>query len=230
MRIRSVIHAGMNIRSSCGHWRWLPAAAVAAVLIGCASTDTARKEPTLRDDFQEYRQIVVQATGLVDTTMRAVDEMSAQANRDPRPAYQAFAKAVHRLEVDSITVRARTQAMRARGDAYFEHWEKYLAGVDNEQVRQLAEQHRPELKQSFEQAQQASQQVREVFRPFLSDVQKLRAVLEADPSLARIDAAKSLILAAQDKGRQVHQGLDRVLAEMNSMTAMLRPPGTTPKR
>ena len=28
---------------------------VAAVLIGCASTDTARKTPTLRDDFMEYR-------------------------------------------------------------------------------------------------------------------------------------------------------------------------------
>jgi hypothetical protein len=120
--------------------------------------------------------------------------------------------------------------MGARGDAYFEHWEAYLAGVKNEQVRQLAEQHRPALKQSFEQAHLASQQVREVFRPFLSDLQKLRAVLEADPTLARIDAAKGLILAAQDEGRQVQQGLDRILGEMNSMTAMLRPPGTIPKR
>jgi hypothetical protein len=230
MRTCSVTNAGFNFGSSGRHWRWLPAAVTAAVLIGCASTDTARKEPTPRDDFREYRGIVVQAMGLVDTTMRAVDEMSAQANQNPRLAYQAFAKAVHRLEVDSITVRARTQAMRARGGAYFEHWEKYLAGVDNEQVRQLAEQHRPELKQSFEQAQQAAQQVREVFRPFLSDVQKLRAVLEADPSLARINDAKGLILAAQDKGRQVHQGLDRLLAEMNSMTALIRPPGTISKR
>jgi hypothetical protein len=208
----------------------LPAVAVAAVLIGCASTDTARQEPTPRDDFREYRGIVVQAMGLVDTTTRALDEISVQANRDPRPAYEAFAKAVHRLEVDSIRVRAHTQAMRARGDAYFEHWEAYLAGVKNEQVRKLAEEHRPELRQSFEQAHLASQQVREVFRPFLSDVQKVRAVLEADPSLARIDAQKGLILAAKDKGRQVQQGLDRILAEMNSMTATLRPPGTAAKR
>ena len=78
-------------------------------------------------------------------TLRALDEISVQANRDPRPAYEAFAKAVHRLEVDSIKVRARTQAMRARGDAYFEHWEEYLAGVKNEQVRQLAEEHRPRV-------------------------------------------------------------------------------------
>jgi hypothetical protein len=230
MRTRSETNAGINIGSSCRHWRWLPAAAVATVLIGCASTETARQATTPRDDFRDYRQNVVQAMSLVDATMRAVDEISAQANHDPRLAYQGFAKTVHRLEVDSIRIRARTQAMRARGGAYFEHWEKYLAGVDNEQVRQLAAQHRPELKQRFEEAQQAAQQVREGFRPYLSDVQKLRAVLEADPSLAHIDAAKSLILAAQDKGRQVHQGLDRLLAEMNSMTAMLRPAAATPNR
>ena len=230
MRICLLTRSGMNSRNAWRYGRWLPLAAVAAVLIGCASTERARKQPTPRDDFKEYRQLVVQAMSQVDATLRALDEVSVQANRNPRPAYEAFAKSVHRLEVDSIRVRARTQAMRARGAAYFEYWEKYLAGVDNAQVRQLAEQHRAELKECFEQAQQASQEVREVFRPFLTDLQKLRAVLEADPSLVRIDAQKGLIEAAEDKGRQVERGLDRILAEMNSMTALLSPPGTTLKR
>ena len=227
MTTRSMTQAGIRIlRSPLRLW---PQAAVVAALIGCATTETAHKAPTLRDDFMEYRQIVVQSLGLIDATLRSVDELSAQAPRDPRPAYAAFAKAVHRIEVDSIKVRSRTQAMRARGDAYFERWQEYLSNVKNEQVRKLAEEHRPELKQSFAQAQQAAQQVRETFRPFLSDLQKLRAVLEADPSLAHINAQKDLILAAKDKGRQVQQGLDRILAEMNSMTALLRPSGTAAK-
>ena len=213
-----------GIRNARTQWRWWPAATVVTVLIGCATTDTAPKVPTLRDDFREYREIVVQSMSLVDVTLRSLDEISVQANGESRRAYASFAKAVHRLEVDSITVRARTQAMRARGDAYFEHWQAYLATVKDAQVRKLAEEHRPELKRSFDQAQEAAQQVREGFRPFLSDVQKLRAVLEADPGLAHIDAQKSLILAAKDKGRQVQQALDRILAEMNSMVALLRPP------
>jgi hypothetical protein len=218
-----------GIRNSRSPWRLVPQAAVLAALIGCATTETGPKVPTPRADVIEYRQIVVQSMNLMDATLRSLDEISVQAHRDPRPAYAAFAKAVHRLEVDSIQVRARTQAMRDRGDAYFEHWQEYLATVKNEQVRKLAEEHRPELKQSFEQVHLASQQIHEVFRPFLSDLQKLRAVLETDPTLARIDAQKGLILAAKDKGRQVQQGLDRILAEMNSMTAMLRPPGTVAK-
>lgn len=218
-----------GVGHSCGPWRWFPSVAVAAVLIGCASTETVQKAPTPRQDFIEYRQLVVLSMNQVDATLRSLDEISVQAHQDPRRAYQAFAKAVHRIEVDSIKVRAHTQAMRARGDAYFEHWEAYLAGVRSEEVRKLAEERRPELKRSFEQTQLASQQVREAFRPFLSDLQKLRAVLEAEPTLAHIDAQKGLMLAAKDKGRQVQQGLDRILAEMNSMTALLRPPGAAAK-
>jgi hypothetical protein len=224
MTKRSTIHD--EIRHSRSLLRLLPQAAVMAALIGCATPESTPQAPTPRADFIEYRQIVVQSMALMDTTLRSLDEISVQAHRDPRPAYEAFAKAVHRIEVDSIKVRAHTQAMRARGDAYFEHWEAYLATVKNEQVRNLAEEHRPELKQSFEQIHLAAQQVREVFRPFLSDLQKLRAVLEADPILAHIDAQKGLILAAKDKGRQVQQGLDRILAELNSMTALLRRPAS----
>ena len=36
---------------------------------------------------------MVLAMGLVDTAMRSLDEVSVQANRDPRPAYAAFARA-----------------------------------------------------------------------------------------------------------------------------------------
>lgn len=214
---------------SCWHWRWLVPVVALSILLGCATAGKSAKAPTPRDDFREYRQLVVQAMSDVDRTLHALDELSIQALKDPRPAYAAFAKAVHRLEVDSIKLRSRTQAMRARGGAYFEYWEKYLAGVDNEQVRALAEQRRPELRQCFEQAQKGSQQVREEFRPFLTDLQRLRAVLESDPSLARIDAQKNLILSAKDRSRKVEQGLDLVLLEMNSMVALLRPGNATAK-
>ncbi|HOC57814.1 MAG TPA: DUF2959 family protein [Verrucomicrobiota bacterium] len=203
----------------------LALAALGAALIGCASPQTARNEPTPREDFLESRHLVVLAMSRVDATLRALDEVAAQANARPRPAYEAFAKAVQRIEVDSIRVRQRTQAMRARGDAYFDHWQNYFASAPNQQVRRRAEEHKAELKQSFEAIQQGAQQARDAFRPFLTDLQKLRAVLESDPSLARIDAHKRLMLAAKDKGRQVQQGLDRILAEMNTITALLKPTG-----
>ena len=225
-------HAALHVamRNARTHLRWLLLAGLATILPGCASTDTSRREPTPRDDFFEYRQIVVEAMDQVDSALGALEELEVAANRDPRKAYAAFAQAVHRLEVDSIRVRARTEAMRARGEAYFEYWDKYLSGMEDERVRKLAAEHRAELKRSFEQGQEAAEQVRGRFRPFLTDLQKLRAVLEAEPDLARIDAQKSLILAAGEKGRQIQQGLNRLLAEMNSWVALLTPAGPAPRR
>ena len=208
---------------------WFLPITLAVALLGCASTETASKAPTPQQDFQTYRQLVVSGIAQVDAALRALDNLSAQANRDARPAYEAFAEAVRRLEVDSIKVREHTQAMRTRGDAYFEHWEEWLAGVNNEGVRQRAAEHRAEMKQSFEAVRAASQQVREGFRPFLTELQKLCAVLDQEPTLAHIDAQKSLILAADEKGKQVQQSLERILAEMNTMTALLRTPDATAK-
>lgn len=210
--------------------RWFPALALAAVLPGCASTQTASKAPTPRQDYREYRELVVSGIGQLDATLRALDNLSAQANHDARPAYEAFAQAVQRLEVDSIKVREHTRAMRARGDAYFEHWQEWLADSSDEGVRQRAAQHEEELKRSFEAVRAAAQQVRDGFRPFLTDVQKLCAVLDDEPTLAHIDAQKSLILAADEKGRQVQESMERILAEMNTMSALLRAPDATAKR
>ena len=204
--------------------------ALAAALLGCASTSTVPKEPTVRDDFLEYRQLVVLGIKQVSATLDALNEVEVQARAKPRPAYQAFAKAVQQLEVDSIRVRARTAAMRARGNAYFDAWEKYLSTVPREEVRRLAEEHRADLRKSYDEIQTAAQQAREIFRPFLTDVQKLRAVLEAEPDLTHIDAQKALFLAAQDKGHQVLQALKRILAEINTVTAMLTPPAEASKR
>jgi hypothetical protein len=201
--------------------------ALAGTLVGCAGTGTAHKTPTPSQDYALYRQLLVSGIGQVDSTLRALDDLSARANRDPRPAYEAFARTVERLEVDSVRVREHTQAMRSRGDAYFEHWEEWMAGGDNESVRQRAAEHREELRRSFEAVRASSEQVRKDFRLLLTDLQKLCAVLEQEPTLAHIDAQKELILAADEKGETVEHGLERILSEMNTITVLLRGPKET---
>ena len=212
------------LNSSCRSVGRLFAIALLAALVGCTGTRSATQAPTPRQDYQVYRQLVVSGITQVASALGALDNLCAEANRNPRLAYEHFAKAVERLEVDSITVREHTRAMRARGDAYFEHWEERMAGSDNPAVRQRAAEHREQLKQSFEAMLAAGQQVREHFPPFLAELQKLSAVLDQEPTLAGIAGQKDLILSADEKGKQVQEGLERILAEMNTITALLRAP------
>ncbi len=210
--------------------RWLALVALAAALVGCKGTDSARTTPTPQQDFQTFRKLVVSGIAQLDAVLDALDGLSAQANQDARPAYQTLNRAMQTLQVDSVKMRERTQAMRLRGDAYFEHWEEWLAGVNDEGTRRRAAEHREELKRSFEALRAAAQQVREGFRPFLTDLQKVCVVLEQGPTLARINAHKSLIMATDEKGTELQHNLDKILAEMNTMTALLKAPETTDNR
>jgi hypothetical protein len=208
--------------TSCRVGLWLLVAA-AAGWFGCATTRQACNAANTAEDVAAFRQIVVQFTEAVGKTMQSLDQVIVQANRDPRKAIDDFALSVHRLEVDSVAARARTAAMRARGSAYFEQWQAHLAAAKDERVRKLAEEHRDKLKQSFEQGRLAMQQAREVFKPFLSGLKELRAVLESNPTLPGVDGAKESIRTARKQGRQVQEGLEAVLAELNTMATTLRP-------
>lgn len=195
-----------------------------AALLGCTSIRVARNAPTPGQDYQVYRQLVVSGVAQVDAALRGLDNLCAQATQNPRPAYNHFAKAVQRLEMDSLKVREHTQAMHARGDAYFEHWEEDMAGADNPTARQRAAAHREQLKQSFAVVLAAGQQVGEHFPLFLAELQKLSAVLDQEPTLMGVAAQKALIMLADEEGKRVQDGLERILAEMNTMTALLRTP------
>ena len=170
----------------------------------------------------EYRQIVVDARKVVQLSLQSLDRATTQAPCSPR-VFKAFTKDVQRLEVDSFKLRARAQAMRARGEAYFAQWHEHLAGVKDPEVRKLAEQRHDLLEQSFARIRVTTQQTREAFQPFMSGLHRLRNGLETNPGFAAADSTKPLIRTTQENGQKVEQGLAAILEELKSVAAALKP-------
>ncbi len=94
--------------------RWVGPLTLAA-LTACA---THRAGPTTKpgSGVAEYRQIVVFSLHSIDMTLASLERLTIEPNRK---SFDAFNERVHQREVDSVGVRARAQAMEARGDAYF---------------------------------------------------------------------------------------------------------------
>lgn len=198
-------------------------AAVVTALAGCATPDEASKPPRPRDGIAEYRQVVEEALKAMEAALRSLDQVGAQTDRCPPKVLAAFSKELERLEVESLQVRARSQAMRARGDAYFEHWRENLARVEDPRIRDRAEQHRPQLQQSFANIKRASDQTREIFKSFLSGLRKLQATLEVDPGNLTSGRTQELIRSTREQGQQVEQGLGAIGGELKTMSLMLTP-------
>jgi hypothetical protein len=192
------------------------------LLAGCASKSGDSTAPSPREDLAEYRQIAVNARKVVQATIQSLDRTVGETPC-PSGVLKAFTKDVQRLEVDSFRIRARAQAIRTRGAAYFEQWQEHLASVKDPEARKLAEQRRDRLQERFANMRLLTQQTREAFQPFTAGLHRLRNGLENDAGMAGTDSTKELIRTTRDNGQKVEQGLAAILAELDAVVVILKP-------
>ena len=202
----------------------LPCLAALVLAPGCASHRSTNTTPRPGSGIAEYRRMATEADEAVQGALSSLAAVSAQSDRCSAGALSNLVVEVGHLQVGSFRIRARSETLLARGDAYFANWHKHMAQVQDEQVRALAERNRPRLQRSFDEIKRQSQAVEADFRPFLADLRKLRNALEKDPaSLANSDS-RARMEAAKQNGVQVEQRLASIHRELDVMTALITPP------
>jgi hypothetical protein len=194
------------------------------VIAGCATHQAARKAmPPPKDNMAQTRQLVGDSLKASQAALRSLDRISALTNTCPPELFAQLARETHRLNVDSLKVRARAQAMKERGPAYFEQWHLNLARHPDPQVRSAAAQARERLDESFGRVEQSFQPLSGAFKPFQAGLRRLVSGLEKDPASAQADSSKALIRSATENGRNVVASLTSVLKELDSAAMLLLP-------
>jgi len=186
---------------------------VIVLFAGCGT-----KEP---EGVREYREVTDQALTAMHGTMKALDKVAAETERCPPKTFAVFGNAVQRLEVDSIRIRERAQAIRARGDAYFAAWSENIAKIEDPVLRKRAEEFHPQLEQSFSKIKMASDQAGAAFKPFQAGLRQLRIRLEADPAAIQNESVKKTLSESREKGDEVAGQLNTMKAELDLVKRML---------
>jgi hypothetical protein len=170
----------------------------------------------------EYRQLTSESVTGVLKALSWLEQVSAQAGRCPSKIVSGFAKQVEQLQVESIRVRARGQAIRARGDAYFEAWAVGTNHMGDAPPRPAPER-LSQLRENFNKIKLASQEAGETFRPFFAGLRNLRSELEADPAVIETQNARELIRTTRQRGLQVLQKLGVLEDELQALRALIVP-------
>ena len=200
---------------------------VGAILLwpGCASKEKSAEKIRPGSRIPEYRQATVRAEKAVEGVLASLATVSAQSKQCPPEVLTNFSAEVRRLQVESVQARARTEAMQARGDEYFNHWRETLARVEDPQMRALVEKERPALQQSFEKMKSLSREGRESFLPFMASLRSVRNSLEKDPGSLANESVQAAIKTAREKGQEVREHLMGMQRELDRMSALLTPAG-----
>jgi hypothetical protein len=199
--------------------------ALVAVLLmaGCASKTAVQDVRPPGSGIAEYRQIASSAQVAVQAALKALVRVKVQTNGCSPQALAALSNQVHRLQVDSLKVRARSQALLVRGDAYFDQWHEQMARIPDSELRSLAETRKPQLQESFRKIKSLSQEGRAAFDPFLSELRQIRNLLEKDVGSVGIDNTQDRIRQAADNGNHVERCLVGITHELDAMQAMVTP-------
>ncbi len=190
-------------------------------LAGCAHRPDDAPRP--KNGIAEYGELTVQSLEAMEAAMELLARVGSEKEKVPPEMTEAFNDCVDRLKIQSMQVWGRAQAIRTRGDAYFENWNENLALVKDPVVKELAGRHRVELQESFGRVKTGSQETREAFQPFMAGLRKLRADLETNPGVISSDAGKNLVENLRQKGKQVERGLVGIRDELSHMTALITP-------
>ncbi len=212
---------------------WITLAVVAAataLMAGCGTTAGYKQADKTGAGIAGFRAEIVNGKKAIDETMKALDQIAATANTDPRKAFEQFSKSVANLEATATKVRKRAQDMQAQGQTYFAQWEKQLAEVKNEEIRNLATQRRAKLRETFDNIKKVAEPLKTQFDPWMSDLKDLQKFLSNDLTIAGVDAAKNLFAKTRADGAEVQKSMDTLVAELNTVAATLTPAKVEPKK
>jgi len=176
---------------------------------------------TLRDD-------VIQMKTGIESTLASMRAIPRQAEADPRPAYEAFALDVTRLDAALQTARLDADAMERSAEEYFRKWEEDLAAVASPESRKVGTDRRAKVQQGFYRSDGVVLKALTAFGGYLSDMKDLRVVMGNDITVAGIEAAQELMLKRTTDSARMKETLDGAIVELNAIAGLLMPERSAP--
>ncbi len=204
-----------------GAWPWGLTALVVTVLLAADCTTSKSSAVTTRpgDGLREYQRLVRDLRQDVRRTRQTLEALVPVSQKNSGAAYARFDGSLHRLEVDSITARARVEAMEKRGHAYFQEWAEEISGPVNEAAHRVAQERFAELHGHFEAILKDTELVRQAFGPFLEGLRESRIKLGQKPTFAAIEMAKPDFAQLASAGRQAEESLDQLSKTLKAAVA-----------
>jgi chromosome segregation ATPase len=156
----------------------------------------------------------------LDKTEQALSSVSQAGGRDIKKRYKSFSGEVNKLQKRQRHATAAINAMRSTGRDYFTSWNTLIAQMSNPELRQASTERRSKLMKDHDEVAANLSDIGRDLRPFMSNLQDLRAFLGADLSPANIDKAGTMIQKSQtdaqglrDKIADVQRILSQFLSE-----------------
>lgn len=193
-------------------------------LYGCrtADVDRGQRTTTSMENVNEDIEIMISH----------IDEVEASLNnlinqpQDVKEAYQQYSSDVDEMEKHGERLITHADEMNERGDEYFSEWEEEAGSYSNPDIQRLSRERRRELRDLYAEVIDASTDVREDLRNYISDTKEIRNFLSNDLSSRGLESVSSLVPDVIRDGERLKSSIEDVRYSIdNALSEMERPGG-----
>ena len=152
-----------------------------------------------------------------------LDELNRlrKENMELRPQFQRYADELTKMEVQAQVARNRVISMEERGQAFFKTWEDQIKSIANADIREQAQKRYDKRVKSYNKIVKAMTEARDELKPFLSDLNDVKKLLDSELSRESVKSANNLIKQANWHGEDVVDSLKDVETELDRVSLEL---------
>jgi hypothetical protein len=194
----------------------------ASFIGGCATTGMDRSVKTsssIKEVDIEIRKMNVQ----IDVTAASLEALLRSDKSDLKKPFNKYADELEKLEHEGKKVSKRLDEMKTHSKEYFAEWEKQGDKFTNAEIRNLSDQRRSRLAETYAQVPAAGLGIKGAYNEYLTELKEIRKYLSNDLTPQGIEgitpiANKSFLNlnALKESLKPVLLALDEINAELYS--------------
>ena len=197
-------------------------AATAGLFAGCASENYNQAAGTSAA-LTESANLVAKDSEQIDRSLAALNDLMTNAQPDLRVQFKTFDAAVNDLGNAANDVSSKAEDMQSQGAAYFNEWDKELAGIRNEDIRSRSETRKNEATAKFSRMGRQYDSTKAAFKPFMSDMRDVQKFLATDLTVDGLAAIKVPANKAAEDAMPLKQSLVDLSTQFAEMGVSLAP-------
>ena len=198
----------------------------AIICLGGCATSGVQLAAKTTIAMQTVENDIKQAVVLVDATMASLDDLMVPGQSDLKKAFDKYSVNVAKTEHLGKQLLKHADQMAAKGEKYFEEWDKQGNAYTNPQIRDLSEQRLEELVGIYVQIPLAGIAVREAYPVYLSDIKKIQTDLSNDLTPKGIEAITPVARKAVKDGDRLKDAVKPVISAIDRTKAELAQGGS----
>ena len=180
---------------------------------GCASGNYRNADAAGDSLHQACIQIDAE-NRCIDVTMAALDNLVNKPATDLKPQFATYSAWLDRLSDSAVRADKAAAVAREKGREYFQDWDKEMATIRFEAVRDQSVSRKTEVSNEFNTVNQRYRENQAVIKPLISYLQDIRTALSTDLTLGGLQSVKALADNARENARKVQTALGHLTDDL----------------